>query len=221
MQKAILSVVLTVIAFATAHAGGPLPQFDYQNFLNWTYTNGAYDLTSENISMNRIVLFGNRSLTSPAFDCNGMDSIKVRLQYVTDQFNSPGFDLDKITIEVSFLDEDDNAVSFAPMYVPKKASRQYLNERVEVPHGLTRCKLRFMAPLADINCSGAVTRIYTSINGDLDGDCTIDVTDLSLLISVVLGRETNANSDIDGNGITDVADINMLITKILNGSAGQ
>ena len=219
MQKVILSVLLTVIAIAEAHAGGPLPQFDYQNFLDWTYENGSYALTSENISMNRIVIFGNRSLTSPEFDCGGMDSIKVRLQYVTEQFSDAGFDLDKVTVELALLDGDNNAVSFIPMRVPKKTSRQYLNNRIEVPAGLTRCRLRFTAPLADINCSGAITRVYTSLNGDLNNDCSIDVTDLSLLINVVLGRQTLDNTDIDGNGVTDVADINMLINKILNGGA--
>ena len=215
MYRTLLMVLTTLFAVTEMQAGGPLPQFDYQNFVNWTYNNQGYPLTSENISMNRIRLYGDLALTSNEFDCRGMDSIKVRVQYVTDQFADEGFDLDKVALYVDLLDENDEVADGIVIIVPKKANRQYLNGTVGVKKGLSRTRMRFMAPMADINCTCAITKVFTTLKGDLNGDCSIDVTDLNLLIDAVINGNHLDNSDIDGDGFVDVTDISILISKIL------
>lgn len=56
--------------------------------------------------------------------------------------------------------------------------------------------------------------------GDLNGDGNIDVTDVSVLIDVVLGKATplaeGAVTDLNGDGNTDVTDVSVLIDLILN-----
>lgn len=71
------------------------------------------------------------------------------------------------------------------------------------------------------------TSIYTlrlpnepqGLVGDIDGNGTVDVTDLNLLVNIILGKTTSdssqATSDIDGNGTVDVTDVNLLVNIIL------
>lgn len=55
--------------------------------------------------------------------------------------------------------------------------------------------------------------------GDLNGDGNVDVTDVSILIDVVLGKEVSlaegAVSDLNGDGNVDVSDVSLLIDIIL------
>ncbi len=55
--------------------------------------------------------------------------------------------------------------------------------------------------------------------GDLNGDGLIDIVDLTMLISVVLGNDINAlipaACDLDQNGYLDIVDVTMLISMIL------
>ena len=55
--------------------------------------------------------------------------------------------------------------------------------------------------------------------GDLNGDGSIDVSDVNLLIDLVLGKITEdelpGDPDISGDGSIDVSDVNLLIDIIL------
>ena len=55
--------------------------------------------------------------------------------------------------------------------------------------------------------------------GDLNGDGTVDVTDVSMLIDVVLGKPINlaagAKTDLNGDGTVDVTDVSLLIDIVL------
>ncbi|MBR1474270.1 MAG: M6 family metalloprotease domain-containing protein [Muribaculaceae bacterium] len=52
--------------------------------------------------------------------------------------------------------------------------------------------------------------------GDLNGDGTVDVTDINTLINIILGKsEQQRDADINGDGTVDVTDVNMLINIIL------
>ena len=55
--------------------------------------------------------------------------------------------------------------------------------------------------------------------GDLNGDGNVDVTDVSILIDVVLGKDValadGAVCDLNGDGNTDVTDVSLLIDIIL------
>ena len=55
--------------------------------------------------------------------------------------------------------------------------------------------------------------------GDLNGDGNVDVSDVSLLIDLILGKDVavvdGAVTDLDGDGNTDVTDVSLLIDMIL------
>ena len=58
-----------------------------------------------------------------------------------------------------------------------------------------------------INQGGSV-----SIQGDVNGDGTVDVADISAVISVMAGTAEYAAADVNGDGTVDVADISAVIT---------
>ena len=55
--------------------------------------------------------------------------------------------------------------------------------------------------------------------GDVNGDGSVDVTDVTVLITKVLGGEPAEFipevADVDDNGVLDVTDVTVLISKIL------
>ncbi len=50
------------------------------------------------------------------------------------------------------------------------------------------------------------------IKGDVNGDGSVDVADISTIISVMAGTVQNAKADVNGDGNTDVADISTVIS---------
>ena len=50
------------------------------------------------------------------------------------------------------------------------------------------------------------------IEGDVNVDGTVDVADISAIISVMAGSETYDNADVNGDGAVDVADISSVIS---------
>ena len=70
---------------------------------------------------------------------------------------------------------------------------------------------------------GYFTAKNAALRGDVNGDGSIDVTDVTVLIGVVLGTATDYNAaaaDCDvagGSGIIDINDVTTLISFVLNG----
>ena len=57
------------------------------------------------------------------------------------------------------------------------------------------------------------------LKGDVNGDGTVDVTDVNLAVNIILGKESKADyiarADLDGNGSVDVTDVNLIVNIIL------
>jgi arabinogalactan endo-1,4-beta-galactosidase len=54
--------------------------------------------------------------------------------------------------------------------------------------------------------------------GDVNGDCTVDVADISAIISTMAGTVTYESADVNGDKTVDVADISAVITIMANGT---
>lgn len=54
------------------------------------------------------------------------------------------------------------------------------------------------------------------IEGDLNGDGTVDVTDLNVIISAIIDGVDASGVDLNGDGHVDVSDVNALLNIILN-----
>lgn len=65
-----------------------------------------------------------------------------------------------------------------------------------------------------------VTDQYAWLPGDVNGDGTVDVSDISALIDMLMGSATDAGtisrSDVNGDGIADPSDLSNLIDMLLN-----
>lgn len=61
-----------------------------------------------------------------------------------------------------------------------------------------------------------IVEMNFTARGDVDGDGTLDVADITTLVSLILGNDTNsAAADVDSDGTVDVADVTKLVSIIL------
>ena len=56
----------------------------------------------------------------------------------------------------------------------------------------------------------------TPVKGDVNGDGTVDVADISSIITVMADGTNDAKADVNGDGTVDVADISSVITIMAN-----
>ena len=60
---------------------------------------------------------------------------------------------------------------------------------------------------------------WSQARGDLNGDGQVDVTDVSIAIDIVLGKDSNDNygglADLSGDGNVDVTDVSLIIDIVL------
>ena len=61
----------------------------------------------------------------------------------------------------------------------------------------------------------------SAVDGDVTGDATINVADVTALIKYVLEGQYIPAGDLDHNGITNVADVTALIQRVLNGPSAS
>ena len=50
---------------------------------------------------------------------------------------------------------------------------------------------------------------------DLNGDCKVDIADVSQAVNAILGRSDNPGTDINGDGKVDIGDVNAVINAML------
>ena len=59
----------------------------------------------------------------------------------------------------------------------------------------------------------------TALRGDINGDNSVDVADINIIINIMLGLDSASNyigdANVDGEGGIDVSDVNVLINIIL------
>ena len=61
-----------------------------------------------------------------------------------------------------------------------------------------------------------VTIVVTRPEGDINGDGSVNIADVTALISQVLSGTTNAAGDLNGDGTVNIADVTALITLVLH-----
>ena len=67
---------------------------------------------------------------------------------------------------------------------------------------------------------GYFTAKNAGLRGDVNGDGLVDISDVTMLISAVLGNQTVDSSvaDMNGDNVVDVSDVTDLISRVLNGA---
>lgn len=55
----------------------------------------------------------------------------------------------------------------------------------------------------------------TGASGDVNGDSSVTIADVTMLVDVILGKRESENTDINGDGFVTIADVTALVNKIL------
>ena len=60
----------------------------------------------------------------------------------------------------------------------------------------------------------------SSLTGDVNGDGTVNITDVNVIISMILdGKGATPDADVNGDGTVNISDVNTIISIILEGSS--
>ena len=69
---------------------------------------------------------------------------------------------------------------------------------------------------AIIPTMGAVNHIATPMKGDLNGDGSLSINDVTLLVEIILqNKEAGSTADMNGDGEVNITDVSLLISAIL------
>lgn len=221
------AILATTVLFAQQ-----LPQFTSSNFDGWTYNNPGIQLNSSNIAGGRIVLYVNSqgdvlTLTSPLFECHGIDSIEANVVWYTSSFRDNDFELSRTALTMAIDDVIGNPLDSATTVPAVLGSTHSLTIKLAVPARTDTARLRFVSWQANHISSGAIKRALITgiaattppdddpIPGDVDGNGVVNISDVTMLIQAVLMSSDITNGDIDGNGVINITDVTMLIDQVL------
>ena len=77
-----------------------------------------------------------------------------------------------------------------------------------------------LAQVKDMEFTNDASSTSGALLGDVNGDGTVNVTDITDLINAVLNEDYSsivfANADMDSNGIINVTDVTKLVNQVLN-----
>ncbi len=75
--------------------------------------------------------------------------------------------------------------------------------------------LTFLLTVA-IPTMGAENHATTQMKGDIDGDGTLSIIDVTLLVEIILqNKEVSTTADMNGDGEANITDVTMLVNVIL------
>jgi hypothetical protein len=213
-----------------------LPQFSSDSFEGWIYNNPGVELSTSNIGGGKIVLYtsANTGLTltliSPEFSCQGIDTISSVVTWYTKGATASGFDLSRTALTLAIDDADGNPLdSMTVTPTTPGVSTHMLEFSIPVPQGLTAARLRFVSWRGVVASCGAIRSAtftaatsspQTSRPGDVDGNGSVDISDVTALIDYLLGASLPieaTNADLDNDGVININDVTSLIDRLLSG----
>jgi hypothetical protein len=225
MKRFLIICALSVLALPLA---AQVPQFSADEFAGWSYSNPAIELNTTTILGNRIVLYTTSTglaltLTSPEFHCNGGQTIDMMVTWITDQWESTGFDASKVGLTAALLNAVGEAVdSVTFTFTPESVGRtNKVPLSIKVPRGMTAARLRFASWKGDVNSNGAVRQIVmtSKLKGDVNLDKEISIADVNAIIGVILKTESDdgviSRADVNGDREVSIADLNEVVDIII------
>ena len=67
----------------------------------------------------------------------------------------------------------------------------------------------------------AISLSASAMTGDVNGDGTVNITDVNLVINSILADSYSAEADVNNDGVVNVSDVNKMIEIILGGGSQQ
>ena len=161
------------------------------------------------------------TLISPSFNTNGQSTIRVKFDWKSTTYGEDNYSLTKNSPYIEVLDLNDNVIAQCYYQLKEAKIIHDIDVVVKIPGNSTGpVKVRIAAWNADTNTPGAVKHVEISnqINGDVNGDGAINVSDITALINVIMGITSLPTefADVNGDGAINVSDITALINIIMN-----
>ena len=160
----------------------------------------------------------------------GIESISSVVNWYTKNSSNSSFDLSRTALTLAIDNEQGeplDSVTVTP--TTHGVSTHTLTFTIAVPQGLSRARLRFVSWNANVVSCGAVrSATFTSVGepvvtgqpGDVDGDGTVNISDVTALIDYLLSDSADINldnSDVDTDGAVNITDVTTLIDMLLAG----
>lgn len=191
------------------------------------------------ITTNTLALCNNPELTA-AIDENWSSAQYVGTQYFPDksvasESSSNLYDIDegfkeKLDEMTEYRKESiDNIIDMEKSIVSHLGASAFDNVYYTVEDGHV---IKHVDTIITYDCE-ATTVIYTKVElttgqtssllGDVNGDGSVDITDVTLLVDYILGKNHDSfiigNANVNQDGGIDVADVTALVNIILNGGS--
>ena len=222
--KCAVVALLAVLPCASWAGESTLVEFNLSSYDDWYYNRSDVELNAESISHQRVKLFRTSNgidltLTSPVFDCNGLDSIAVDVEYVVTQGVE---NYAKLPLTIMFIDEE-STVGTVTQGVEKNSLVNQLSASFTVAASQSKGQIRLMALKADTGSNASVRSVVVTgfshnLTGDVNGDGVVDITDVNALVNAIAaGVSAEINTDVNGDGVTDITDVNAVINMLLLG----
>jgi hypothetical protein len=107
------------------------------------------------------------------------------------------FEIDESVFSFEEKEEGEYDPPIATLYVPKGTKQKYE-----------------ATPAWNLFQTIEEIEVSNQPKGDVNGDLTVDVTDIASVISVMANSGNDAAADVNGDGTVDVADIATIISKM-------
>lgn len=216
---------LALICIALAAGATQYAVFNQNSFEGWIYTRSNVTLTTDFISSYKVTIYKNSAgkdftLISPSFDTNGQSTIRVKFDWKSTTYGEENYNLTKNSPYIELLDLNDNVIAQCYHQLKEPKIIHDIDVVVKMPANSTGpIKVRIAAWNADTNTPGAVKHVEISnqVNGDVNGDGMINVSDITKLVNVILGiiDLPSEFADVNGDGTVNVSDITALVNIIL------
>lgn len=220
-----LLISLAILCSALTAGANEYAVFNLNSFDGWIYTREGVTLTTEYIGANKVKLFRNSAgkdftLISPSFEPTGNRNIRVKFDWQSPTLGEDNYNLTKNSPFVELLDLNGNVLQQVYYQLKTEELKRTLNVVLKVPEGHSGAvKVRLAAWNADVNTPGAVreVEIIAPTSGDVNGDGSVNVSDVTQLINVILGISDLPEelADVNGDGSVNVTDVTALINVIL------
>ena len=224
-RSALIVFFLLTIVAASAQE---LLVFNKNHFTGWIYTRDDIELNKQNISANRIALYGDFTLVSPIVNTDRVKSITVKVKGYCTHFDSEDYNYNPYIGSpfIELLDANNNVLK-SQIY---RFTTTELVRDFEVDFDISdiadgEFKLRLACWDADMASSMSASEVSVNVKevilsgvpGDVDNDGTLTAGDVTALYNWILNNDdtTLVAGDQDGDGSITSGDVTVVYNLLL------
>ena len=212
--------------------GESMTVFNQNTYDGWTYTRPGVELNTSYISHNSVRLYRNKgadyTLVSPTLDCTEVDTVLVKVTWVTDKCYDETYVHKKTALTIALIDDNDASTDSVTLLPAVPDIQQVLECKLVVSPDCSRPKLRLASWGADVNSNGAVRVVQVTagerasatapVPGDVNADGVVNANDIAAVVNIIAGIEADAaevdRADVNCDGVVNANDIAAVVNII-------